>query len=166
MQRSPKVIALCFAMLALGFLVNIAKAEEKAIPSNLAVTPTAPPEAPTYLLVSVKGTIGRDFTAATMKAYLDSAEGLKPAVVLEMDTGGGDIHDAEEIIDLMISHKGLRFVALVRRSLSAGAAITLACKEIYVTETATIGGAVSYSLGRDGLPAQMPADVAEKFQSI
>jgi ATP-dependent protease ClpP protease subunit len=124
-------------------------------------------EAPTYLLIPVKGGIGRDFTAATMKAYLQSAEKQKASVVvLEVDSGGGDIHDAEEIVDLIIAHKGLRFVALVRRALSAGATITLACQDIYVTESATIGGAVSYSVGTDGMPRSLPADVAEKFQSV
>jgi hypothetical protein len=144
----------------------LAKAEENPAKQTPLDNPPAL-EAPTYLLIPVKGVIGRDFTAATMKAYLQSAEKQKAnVVVLEVDTGGGDVHDAEEIIDLIIAHKGLRFVALVRRALSAGATITLACKDIYVTEGAIIGGAVSYRLGQNGLPVQMPPDVAEKFQSI
>jgi ATP-dependent protease ClpP protease subunit len=121
----------------------------------------------TYYIIPINGSIGRHFTAEQMEVYLKEAQQLKPAVVvLELDTGGGEIHDAERIVDLIIAHKDLRFVAFVHKALSAGAPITLACEKVYVTESATIGGAVSYSVGKDGMPQQLPADVAEKFQSI
>ena len=127
----------------------------------------APNQPQTYYVIPIKGVIGRHFTAGRMEACLKEAERLKPAVVvLELDTGGGDIIDAERIVDLIIAHKDLRFVAFVRKALSAGATITLACEKIFVTESATIGGAVSYSVGSDGMPQDLPADVAEKFQSI
>jgi hypothetical protein len=140
------------------------KAETQALPPP--PQPTAANVA-TYFVIPIKGGIGNDFTAARMKMLLQQAITLSPTViVLEIDTGGGSVQDAERIIDLIIANKNLRFVALVRRALSAGAAITLACKEIYLTESATIGGAVSYRLGDDGNPVQLQADVAEKFQSI
>jgi len=123
-------------------------------------------QAQTYYVIPIKGAIGRHFTAGRMEACLKEAERLKPTViVLELDTGGGDIYDAERIVDLIIAHKDLRFVAFVRKALSAGATITLACEEIFVTECAVIGGAVSYSVGKDGIPLRLPADVAEKLQS-
>ena len=62
--------------------------------------------------------------------------------MLSVDTPGGGVTEAEAIVNLIIENKDLRFVALVNKALSAGAAITLACKEIYVMETATIGAAV------------------------
>ncbi len=101
-----------------------------------------------------------------MKSYLSRATKLKPTVVvLELDTPGGSVSDAENIVDLIIGAKDLRFVALVHKALSAGAAVTLACPEIYVTEKATIGAAVSYFPDRQGRPRAIPPDVAEKFQS-
>jgi len=127
----------------------------------------APNQPQTYYVIPIKGAIGRHFTAGRMEACLKDAERLKlTVVVLELDTGGGDIYDAERIVDLIIAHKEMRFVAFVRKALSAGAPITLACEKIFVTESATIGGAVSYSVGEDGIPQQLPAEVAEKFQSI
>jgi ATP-dependent protease ClpP protease subunit len=116
----------------------------------------------TYLLIPIKGVIGIDFTATRMKALLEQATRLKPdVVVLELDTPGGAVEETERIVDLMIANKNLRFVAFVRKGLSAGATITLACPEIYVTESATIGAATSYQVGEDRLPAA----VAEKMQS-
>jgi len=128
--------------------------------------PGAASKAETFLLVEVKGTIGKDFTAAKIKAALAEARKAKAtAVVLSMDTPGGSVAEAEAIVNLIIQNKDLRFIALVHRALSAGAAITLACKEIYVTETATLGAAVSYVPNRRGVPIALPADVAEKYQS-
>ena len=120
-----------------------------------------------YFVIPIKGTIGSDFTADRMKVLLKQAQTLKPTVVvLEIDTGGGSVVDAQEIIDQMIANKEVRFVALVRRALSAGAAITLACKEIYMADGAILGGAVSYMRGEDGLPVRLSDAVAEKMQSI
>jgi hypothetical protein len=119
------------------------------------------------MVIPVSGAIGGEFSAMLMKAYLEMAAKLKPTViVLDVDTPGGEIGEAEEIIDLLIAAKGRRLVALVHRALSAGAMVTMACKEIYMTEGATIGAAVSYRVGRDGMPVRMPADVAEKMQSV
>ena len=119
-----------------------------------------------YFLIQVKGVIGEDFTAAHMQSLLYQAEKrMLTVVVLEIDTPGGAVSEAEKIVDLLIAHKNMRFVALVRKALSAGATITLACKEIYMTESATIGAAVSYLRGKDGRPEFLPRDVAEKMQS-
>jgi len=120
-----------------------------------------------YYPISITGAIGRDFTAGQMQAHLKEAGRFKPAVVLlVIDSGGGDIDHAERIVDLIIAHKDLTFVAYVQKALSAAATITLACEKIFVTESATIGGAVSYSLDEKGNVEELPADVAEKFQSI
>ena len=154
MSRKRCAVGLVWVLAAA--LVSHAHAEE-----------AAPNQPQTYYVIPIKGVIGRHFTAARMQACLKEAERLKPTlVVIELDTGGGDIYDAERIVDLIIAHKDLRFVAFVNKALSAGAPITLACEKIFVTESATIGGAVSYSVGSDGMPQTLPADVAEKFQSV
>jgi len=120
-----------------------------------------------YYPITITGAIGRDFTAAQMETHLKEAERLKPAVVLlVIDSGGGRIDHAEEMVDLIIEHEDLTFIAYVQKALSAAATITLACEKVFVTETATIGGAVSYSLDEKGKVEVLPAEVAEKFQSI
>lgn len=119
-----------------------------------------------FLLVRIRGTIGRDFTAMRMKRYLEMAAKVKPAaVILEIDTPGGLTGHAESIVNLIIQSKDLRFIALVHRALSAGAPIVLACPEIYVTDVATIGAATSYRMNPQGEIQNLPPDVAEKLQS-
>ena len=120
---------------------------------------------PTYFRIPIKGAIGR-FTTARVKTLLKQAAKLKPTVViLDLDTPGGSTAQAEEIIDLIIKAKNLRFVAFVHEALSAGAAITLACPEIYMSDTATMGAATSYWASASGMPLVLPPGLAEKSQS-
>jgi len=115
----------------------------------------------TYMLIRIEGTIGANFTARHMKHHLARAAELKPdVVVLYLDTPGGYITDAEEIINMLIQNNDLRFVAYVRRALSAGASITMTCPEIYVEDVAKIGAALCYQMVNG-----MPTAVEEKFQS-
>ena len=136
--------------------------------ADVVVRPEPKPKSKfSYFVIPIKGAIGWNFKASDMKAQLEQAAALAPTVVvLDIDTPGGDTAHAEEIVKLMVKRKGLRFVAFVRKALSAGVPITLACREIYVTETATIGAAVSYSVDRSGRLVKLPADVAEKMQSV
>lgn len=120
-----------------------------------------------YFVILIRGAIGDDVTSGQVQAELKKAAALAPtAVVLDIDTPGGSTLHAEEIIKGIIEAKDLRLVAFVRQALSAGAAVALACKEIYVAETATIGGLVSFIAGQDGLPVDLPPDFKEKRQSI
>jgi len=118
-----------------------------------------------WVRIPITGTIGEDFTADDMRGGLKRAKSARAdVVVLELDTPGGRLDHAEEIIDIIIRARGVRFVAVVNRALSAGAAITLACPEVFTTETATIGAATSFMADARGVVA-LPKDVAEKFQS-
>ena len=140
-----------------------------ATKSEAVVPPSVPPAGKdgTYMVIPIKGAIGRAFDRSIMAAYLEKAAKLKPGViVVDLQTPGGSVSEAEAIIDSLAALKGVRVVALVRKAISAGAAITLACKEIYISENATIGAAVSFQLDREGKVSQLPSDVAEKMQSI
>lgn len=157
-MRLPVKAAMAVA--ALFFVCAAADARAGEPASQPAVTGA------TYLRVPVRGVIGRDFHSEILKQYMAQAARFKPTVVLlDVDTPGGSVTDAERIVDLIISDPNTRYVALVHRALSAGATITMACKEIYVTEGATFGAAVSFTPDKDGKPENIPADVAEKFQS-
>jgi membrane-bound ClpP family serine protease len=102
----------------------------------------------TYMVIPIRGTIGKDFQASQMKAYLDQVSKLSPAiVVLDIDTTGGDIRDAEALIDAMIEARNVRFAAIVKRALSAGAAVAMTCEDLYITEGGTIGGAEASASG-------------------
>jgi membrane-bound ClpP family serine protease len=138
-----------WAGLILLLLAGPAFAAEAAAPAPAAqAVPAAPaspaPGSPTYAIIPLHGIIGKTCSAPQIKASLEQATKLGPTVVvLDIDTDGRDIHEAEAIIDAMIEAKDVRFATLVRRALGAGAAIAMACEDIYMTESATIGASVA-----------------------
>jgi hypothetical protein len=134
---------------------------DKLLPPEAKKT-VAPGEA-TYAVVPVKGEIGVDFTVEQLRMGLKNASDKKATVVvLEIDTPGGSIEEAEKTVGLLMEQKNVRIVALVRRALSAGAPITLTCKEIYMTSGAMIGAAVPFRQGAN----QLPQEIEEKYKSV
>lgn len=130
--------------------------------------PAAPPVdrqsgKPTYYVVPLHGEIGAAVMASVLERSLKDALARKPAVVvLDIDSPGGAIEEAQEIVKILHEYnKQLRIVALTGKDLSAAAIITLSTKEIYVKSTSTIGAATAYRV----TPSSMPAPLAEKFMS-
>ncbi len=162
-MRPTGIVFYLFVLTSLGLTIT-----NKALAATATTRPdTSQANKNTYMVVPVKGVIGRDFTASTMSFYLaETLDGKPSTVVLEIYTLGGSVSEAEQIVDLMIRYKDVRFIALVHKALSAGAPIAMACREIYMTDGATIGAATSYSRDRTGKIAALPPDVAEKFQSV
>jgi hypothetical protein len=107
--------------------------------------------------------VGRYVTAEILGRILDDAKRKKvDVVILEIDSPGGDVLEAESIIKLLGERREIRLVACVRRAISAAAPIAMTCKEIYFFPPGTIGGAVPFQLGPDNTPRA----VEEKFQSV
>jgi membrane-bound serine protease (ClpP class) len=62
-------------------------------------------------------------------------------VIIEMDTYGGVLTDAKEIVDLILDFKKPVWVFIDKDAASAGALISIACDSIYMAPGATIGAA-------------------------
>jgi membrane-bound serine protease (ClpP class) len=62
-------------------------------------------------------------------------------VIVDMDTYGGVLTDAKEIVDLIMAYKKPIWVFINSDAASAGALISIACDSIYMTPGATIGAA-------------------------
>ncbi|HUU43476.1 MAG TPA: hypothetical protein VMX57_06835 [Planctomycetota bacterium] len=136
---------------------------KEIVAKNVAPDRQTPAAGATALVIPIHGQIGVEFTTVKMKRCLEEAVALSPTVVvLDIDTPGGSTQDAEDIVNLIIDYKGLRFVAFVRKAISAGSTITLACPEVYVTEEAVIGAATAWYRQGGGLPTAL----AEKQMSI
>jgi membrane-bound serine protease (ClpP class) len=90
---------------------------------------------------------------------LSNAEEIKAdIVVIEMDTYGGSLQDAKEIVDKIVGFKKPVWVFINRDAASAGAMISLACDSIYMAGGATIGAA-TVVMGNSGEKAP------DKYQS-
>ncbi len=89
---------------------------------------------------------------------LDHAEKTNADIVIvEMDTYGGVLTDAKDIVDKIMSFKKPVWVFINADAASAGALISIACDSIYMSPGASIGAATVV----DGSGAKAP----DKYQS-
>jgi membrane-bound serine protease (ClpP class) len=94
-----------------------------------------------------------------VKLALDQAEALQVDVILiEMDTYGGAVTDADEIRTRILESKIPVYVFINKDAASAGALISIACDSIYMAPGASIGAATVVN-GADGAAAP------DKYQS-
>lgn len=105
----------------------------------------------------------RDEIDAPMQRYvrlaLENAREIKADVVIvDMDTYGGVLTDAKEIVDLIMDFPKPIWVFINSDAASAGALISIACDSIYMAPGATIGAATVVN-GNDGSAAP------DKYQS-
>src|SRR5690606_19890752 len=81
-----------------------------------------------------------------MKRYVDLAlnharSTKADIVIIEMDTYGGVLTDAKEIVDAIMDFEKPIWVYINSDAASAGALISIACDSIYMSPGATIGAA-------------------------
>jgi membrane-bound serine protease (ClpP class) len=84
-----------------------------------------------------------------------------PLLVFELDTFGGRVDSALQIVDLLLSVPEGKTVAYVKnQAISAGALIALACSRLVMRNNTTIGGCAPITYSSEG-----PEVLGEKFQS-
>ena len=94
-----------------------------------------------------------------VKLAMDQAAALKADLILiEMDTYGGAVTDADEIRTRILESKIPVYVFINKDAASAGALISIACDSIYMAPGASIGAATVVN-GTDGTAAP------DKYQS-
>lgn len=121
-------------------------------------------EGPGYVALPIVGEIGVEVTAESLKRAIAEARRHKAQyIVLSIDSPGGLVQEKEKVIEVIRQNaRDVRFVAYVKRALSAAAIVAMACHEIYVAEDATIGATVTVMPGASG--RMQAAD--EKIQSM
>lgn len=62
-------------------------------------------------------------------------------IIIDLDTFGGALNDAKEIVDMLMDEKRPLWVFINSDAASAGALISIACDSIYMSPGATIGAA-------------------------
>jgi membrane-bound serine protease (ClpP class) len=115
-----KVIILVFA--ALTF--SIASAQSKKV-----------------MVMEIKAEIDPRMTRYVDLALKHASDIKADIIMIEMDTYGGVLTDAKEIVDKIMSVKQPVWIFINSDAASAGALISIACDSIYMTAGATIGAA-------------------------
>ncbi len=108
----------------------------------------APPEAPSLagkvVILPVSDEeqfmVDEGLTLFLERRIQDAEAGGAAALVLEIDTYGGEVHSALKISDLLLNTTIPKTVAFVKtKAISAGALITLSCQEVVMNPNTAIG---------------------------
>lgn len=107
--------------------------------------------------MEIKSEIDPRMTRYVQLALRNADEIKADIVVIEMDTYGGVLTDAKEIVDMIMDFKKPVWVYINSDAASAGALISIACDSIYMSPGASIGAATVV----DGTGQKAP----DKYQS-
>jgi membrane-bound serine protease (ClpP class) len=109
------------------------------------------------MVMEIKNEIDPRMTRYVELALNHASKTNADIVIIEMDTYGGVLTDAKDIVDKIMSFKKPVWVFINADAASAGALISIACDSIYMSPGASIGAATVV----DGSGAKAP----DKYQS-
>jgi membrane-bound serine protease (ClpP class) len=133
----------------------------------LSAVPQSSPEdslkkdGPVIIVIPVEGTVDPGMAAYLSRALKEAQQYPDKVIILEMDTFGGQVDAAFQMVDTMLNIKNTPTIAYVKtKAISAGALIALSCSKLYMQHNTTIGDCAPLTYGNDG-----PKMLGEKFQS-
>lgn len=109
------------------------------------------------MVMEIKNEIDPRMTRYVELALRHAEETKADIVIIEMDTYGGILTDAKDIVDKIMGYKKPIWVFINSDAASAGALISIACDSIYMSPGASIGAATVV----DGSGEKAP----DKYQS-
>jgi len=126
----------------------------------------APKEDITYV-IPIKGMIERGLLYAFRRGLREAEANRAGAIILDMDTPGGKLQSAEEMVLLLLDTPIPTYTFVNPRAISAGAIISYATDEIYMTPPGLIGDAMPILMNPlPGGGAQAPSgEIREKIMS-
>lgn len=111
----------------------------------------------TITVMEIKSEIDPRVTRYVDLALKHAEEAKADLVIIEMDTYGGVLTDAKDIVDKVMGFKKPIWVFINSDAASAGALISIACDSIYMSPGATIGAATVVDASGERAP--------DKYQS-
>lgn len=117
--------------------------------------------APVLVVIPVEGTVNAGMASFLSRAIKDSRQYKDRVLVFEMDTFGGEVDAAFQIVDTIVNVNDAPTIAFVKtKAISAGALIALSCNKLVMKPNTTIGDVAPLTMSNDG-----PQMLGEKFQS-
>jgi membrane-bound serine protease (ClpP class) len=145
-----------FFILVLAGLAGFLKPSALGAPDSAAAAPQK-----TVYVISISGEVDPGMAAFVDRAEKTAANDSNALVVVKIDTFGGRVDSALEIVDTLLKIPADRSIAFVdKKAISAGALIALACGDLVMRPTTTIGDCAPISYSQEGIEM-----LGEKFQS-
>jgi len=127
----------------------------------LSASAKEPPREKQVFLIPVEGEVSPLMAAFIKRSVEEVPKKDGALIVFELDTFGGRVDSAFEIVDTITGITGAKTLAYVKtKAISAGSLIALSCDSLVMKEGTTIGDCAPISIGPDG-----PQMLGEKFQS-
>jgi membrane-bound serine protease (ClpP class) len=113
------------------------------------------------VVIPVEGTVNAGMASFLSRAIDDSRQYKNRVLVFEMDTYGGEVDAAFQIVDTIVNVNDAKTIAFVKtKAISAGALIALSCNKLVMKPNTTIGDVAPLTMSNEG-----PQMLGEKFQS-
>jgi membrane-bound serine protease (ClpP class) len=130
---------------------------------SIAPADSTAPVSVTVVIIPVSGDVEPGMAAFIGRAVREAQTHNKPLLIIEMDTFGGRVDAAFQIVDTILNiPDSIPTIAYVKnKAISAGALIALSCRTLAMKPNTTIGDCAPISISNEG-GAQM---LGEKFQS-
>ncbi len=141
------ILFLCFILMLSLALTSLGYSVTQAISDPIAQTKEIVEQKNIYI-IPINGTIDLGLSAFVKRAALQAKEKNVDAVVLDINTYGGRVDAADEMVTIIADLAPIPTFAYVSHSAwSAGALIALACKDISMQTGSSIGSAEPRVMG-------------------
>lgn len=112
-------------------------------------------------VIPISGDVEPAMASYLKRVLKDIPDTAETIIVIEMDTFGGRVDSAFEMVDTLTNIKNAQTIAFVtNKAISAGSLISLACKQLVMKHGTTIGDCAPILNSNEG-----PKMMGEKFQS-
>jgi membrane-bound serine protease (ClpP class) len=118
------------------------------------------------MVMEIKAEIDPPMKRYVQLALIQARTTAADIVIIEMDTYGGLVTDAKEIVDLIMDYKNPVWVFINSDAASAGALISIACDSIYMTAGASIGAATVVDENGEKAPDKYQSYMRSIMRSI
>lgn len=138
-------------------------ATDSSLPGPVATDSTAKAAAKKHAVwIKLEGDVEPAMYEFCARAIGEAMEEKPDYIVFEINTFGGRLDAAFDIVDTIMAVRGPQTIAFVKKkAISAGSLIALACNKLYMMEATTIGDCAPIVQNGDGTPQI----VGEKIQS-
>ncbi len=145
--RTRLIFILCLALLCFGWFSAHPGAQD--------------PAGQKVFVIPVSGTVDPGMAAFIERARQEATQDPQSLSILEINTFGGRVDSALQIVDTMLRFPKGRTIAYVSpKAISAGALIALSCSDLAMAPGSTIGDVAPIMQSSEG-----PKELGEKFQS-
>ncbi|MEI8140154.1 MAG: NfeD family protein [bacterium] len=136
-------------------------------PQCAQATPDWSQPAPTGMvyIIPIHDVIDTALIYVIRRGLNEAEDGGAEAIIFDIDTPGGRVDAAEEILNMLRGVKTPTYTLVNPNAISAGAIIAMATDHIYMTPGSKIGDAMPIMLGLTGEVQPMPESVEEKSVS-